>query len=149
MKTRFVKAGIVRLSLSDNDWIDVKKRLNTAETRRVFARMARDLKVGEGYTFNPEQMGLSKVLEYLLGWSLTDEGTPVAYRPDMSVEERETIIGNLDPQTFKEIRDAIDAHEEREDAARAAEKNEAGEAMLKATSPSPSIAIGNTPGLVN
>ena len=147
MRARFVKPEAIRLPLSNGDWIDVKKRLNTGETRRLFARMARDIRPGEKYSFNPEQIGLAKVLEYLLAWSFTDDARPVPYSLEMSVEQREGLIGNLDPDDFVEIREAIEAHEERISEAREKEKKERdGEHASKATSPSPDSVIGATTG---
>lgn len=139
MASRFVSPDVVRLPLTDGDWIDVKKRLNTGEQRRVFAKMARDMVPGEKVKLDPEQVGLAKVIEYLIAWSFTDNGKPVALSPDA--------LGNLDVDTFNEIREAIEAHEEIQDAEREKEKNErAGGPASKPTSPSPVDAVGATSG---
>jgi hypothetical protein len=64
----------------------------------------------------PEQVGLTKIVEYLVGWSFTDgEGRPV----DLS----EGAINNLDQDTYREISEAIDAHEATITAEREARKN--------------------------
>jgi hypothetical protein len=111
----------VRLSISDGDWIEVKKELNVGEQRRIFARLVKSMEVGQTVKLDPEQVGRSKVVEYLIGWSLTDaKGKPVPVT--------EGAIDSMDADTFKEIREAIEAHEETQDAAREAAKNaQAGE----------------------
>jgi hypothetical protein len=115
-RNRFVQPDIVRLTLSDGDYIDIKKELNAGETRRVFGRMVKDMRAGESAMLDPEQVGLTRIVEYLVGWSFTDgEGRPV----DLS----EGAINNLDQDTYREIADAIKAHEEKIDAEREARKN--------------------------
>lgn len=140
MASRFVAPDEVRLSISDGDWIDVKKRLNTGEQRRVFAKMARDMVPGEKVHLNPEQVGMAKVLEYLLRWSFKDDaGKPVALNAEA--------IGNLDIDTFDEIRSAIETHEDAQDAARAQEKkDQATSNRSKVTSPSLADSTGDMSG---
>jgi len=103
-RNRFVQPDIVRVSLSDGDFIDIKKELNAGEQRRVFSRFVKDARSGESWSVDPEQVGLTKIVEYLIGWSFTDaSGHPV--------EVSEGAIKALDVESFKEIKDAIDAHE--------------------------------------
>lgn len=115
-RSRFVQPDIVRLNLSDGDYIDIKKELNAGESRRVFARLVKDMRAGEKISLEPEQVGLTKIAEYLVGWSFTDQqGRPV--------EVSEGAIQNLDMDSYVEIREAIDAHEVTVEAERAARKN--------------------------
>jgi len=130
-RNRFVKPQTVRLDLSDGDWIEVKKELNAGEHRRVFGRLVKDMRAGERAQLDPEQVGLTKVVEYLVAWSLENNGKPV--------EITEGAINSLDAQTFDEIVKAIDEHETRVDAEIEARKNDTG--GDKASSPtSPSVA---------
>ena len=115
-RNRFVKPQTVRLELSDGDWIEVKKELNAGEHRRVFGRLVKDMRAGERAQLDPEQVGLTKVVEYLVAWSLEDNGKPV--------EITEGAINSLDAQTFGEIVKAIDAHEAAVDAEIEARKND-------------------------
>jgi len=116
-RNRFVQPDIVRLDLSDGDFIDIKKELNAGENRRVFARLVKDMRAGEKITLEPEQVGLTKIVEYLIGWSFTDQkGQPV--------EVSEGAIQNLDQESYTEIVAAIDKHEEQIEAERAAKKRE-------------------------
>ena len=115
-RNRFVQPDIVRVSLSDGDFIDIKKELNAGEQRRVFSRFVKDARSGESWAVDPEQVGLTKMVEYLIGWSLVDaDGKPV----DVSEES----IKSLDVDSFKEIKDAIDAHEKQVETERAERKN--------------------------
>ncbi len=116
-RSRFVTPEVVRLPLSDHEWVDIKKRLNTGEQRAIFARMARDITPGDKIALKPEEVGKAKIAEYLLGWSFVDDdGRPVPFAAAQ--------IDNLDPETYREIREAIDAHEERIEAEITARKND-------------------------
>ena len=70
--SRFLKPELVRIDLTLGDWILIKKRLTAGEQRRVFARMVKTMKAGEGIEIDPERAGLSNLVEYLVDWSFTD-----------------------------------------------------------------------------
>lgn len=126
-RLRFVEPNIKRLPLSDGDYIDVKRELNARESRRVYARMIKggQIESGEKAMLDPEQVGFTKIVEYLTGWSFVDaSGQPVPVSEDA--------VGNLDVDTLRELITAIDAHEE----AVAAEKNKRGETPSEVISPS-------------
>jgi len=116
-----VTASFARLSASvkDGAWIDVKKELNAGESRRVFARLVKAMHFNEKAEIDPEQVGMSKVVEFLVGWSLTDAA-------GKAVPVSEAAISNLDSETYAEIVKAIDAHEEAGDKQREERKNETG-----------------------
>ena len=110
-RMRFVQPKIVRLPLSDGDWIDVKVELTAGEERASYARMTKTLEAGKPAQLDPAQVELATILAYLVGWSLVDaQGAPAPIDAD-------TILG-LDADTFTEIYKAIAAHE----AARVEEK---------------------------
>lgn len=89
----------------DGAFIDVKRELSSGETRRVFARLVREMHAGEKIELEPERVGLTKIAEYLVGWSFTDgNGQPVPVSDDA--------INQLDQDTFREISRAIEWHEE-------------------------------------
>ena len=118
-RCRFVQPDVVRLTLSDGDYIDVKRELNAGEQRKVFSRLVKTMHFSEKPEIDPEQVGLSKVAEYLVGWSFTDaSGKPVPVS--------DAAISNLDGDTYGEIVKAIDAHDEAVTAARDARKNATG-----------------------
>lgn len=101
---RFVKPQVVRLPLSAGDYIDVKRRLNTGEQQELFAVMAPLVTPGEKVQLNSRMALTAKVMAYLLAWSFTDDGQPVPVTLGA--------VNGLDPDTFREIRDAIETHED-------------------------------------
>jgi hypothetical protein len=124
----FVRPDSVRLPIGEGHWIEVRKRLNAGESRKMFARVVKDMTAGEKAQLDPEQVGLTKLVAYVLGWSFTGfDGKPVPF----SV----AAMDNLDPDIYAEMIKAIDQHIEDQDAARSAEKNEsAGAKELLTTS---------------
>lgn len=114
----------------DNDFIDVKRELNTAETRET----GRNTKPGEGHTI--EEMAnfqRARLLAYLLGWSFVDyEGKPLDVSPGA--------LDALEVETFGELVKAIDFHEQRIAKERDDRKKiQGGETSSVQTSPSVAI----------
>jgi len=122
MRSRFVKPGMVRLALSEGNYIHIKRQLNVGEERRAYARCVKKMVVGEKAEIDPEQVGKTRIGEYILGWEgpgfVMPDGTPVEFS--------EAALMDLDSETFAEISNAIDAHEKAEQALRDAEKNVTG-----------------------
>ena len=108
-RSRFVVPDVVRLPLSDGDWIDVKKELNAGEQRRVFTNLVKTMQAGEKPELNPEQVGKTKILEYVVGWSFRDGA-------DKPVPFSATALDNVDPDTYAEIMAAVDVHDLLDDA---------------------------------
>jgi hypothetical protein len=105
------KARIVQAE-DDGEWIEVKRELNAGDSRRVFTDLVKEMHAGEKATLDPEQVGKTKILTYVLGWSLRD-------RHGKGVPFTESALDNLDTDTYKEISDAVDAHDEAVEKARA------------------------------
>lgn len=146
----FVKPESVRLPLADGKFIDVKKRLNHGETEDMHARWAPVAVAGEALQLNRREVRDAMVLAYLLGWSLTNDGKPVAYSPDMPEAQRSATIGNLSPERFNNIFKVIEAHEEAMDVERAAlKKTNGGPPVADPTLPLPSTVGGPSPASVN
>jgi len=143
MPSDFVSPKIDRIYLSNNRFIDVKRRLNAGESRRVFSRMVSKFESGETPQLDVQMVGLTKLVEYLVGWSFSDDdGNPVTVSEDA--------INNLDPDLYAEILKAIDSHEERITKEREAEKNgQAGERASSTISSSPESLAGGMNGSVN
>jgi hypothetical protein len=110
-----VEPAIDRLPLSDGDWLDVKRDLTTGEQRAMFVDMRRRFAPGETPMVDPMQVGIARLLAYVVGWSLTDKDN----RP---VPVSAGAIDQLHPDEFNEMREAIDAHERRQETARSEEK---------------------------
>lgn len=111
-RCRVVHPDVVRVSISDGDYLDVKKHLNAGEYRDLIAGMAGTSHFGEKAVVDMKKVGITKVLAYLAGWSLVGlDGKPLPYNLDLPEESRLTTLRSLDRETFSEIVEAIDAHE--------------------------------------
>lgn len=147
----FVTPETVRLTVSDGVFIDVKKRLNHGEQEDLWARMSPYIVPGEAQQFHRREVRTSKVLAYLLGWSLaTQDGKPVPMSPDMPEQARLDTLRSLHPVRFTEIYTAIEAHETAMEAERTAQKKTpSGTPADDAISSLPSAAAGPLPTSVN
>jgi hypothetical protein len=116
MKYRFVHPEVVRLPLSDGDWIEVKKELNAGESRNVFTKLVKSMKAGESAELDPAKVGITRILEYLVAWSFTDAS-------GKAVPVSEAAVNNLRPDAYREVMAAIDAHDKAIEEAQEAEKN--------------------------
>ena len=113
-RNRFVKPDTVRLSISDGDWLEVKKRLTAGEYRE---RLAREYVQGDDQKLRADlrQSGIALIVAYVVDWLLTDDGRVVPFSEDA--------LRAVDIDTFREILRAVEAHDEADEAARSAEKN--------------------------
>jgi hypothetical protein len=149
MASRMVRPETTTLQISGGDWLLVKKRLNNGEQRAMFARMYLEGSDGALHV-NPLQTGISKVLAYLVDWSLTDlQGKQIVIL-NQSIDAVICGLDAIDPDSFAEIKTAIETHEAAMRAEREQEKNaQAGETTSAATSPSLSAAGGVSSGSGN
>lgn len=149
-RDRIVEPETERLPISDGDFIDVKMRLNHGESDDYFARISPFQVPGEPIKMETRKIRTSKVLAFLLGWSLTHRGKPIPYSIDMPENARVDVLNSLDKASFTEIYKAIETHEAKVDAADDAAKNgEDGATGSSATSPSPAAVAGDTSGSAN
>lgn len=104
-RCRFVPPEIVRLSLSDGDWLDVKRELNAGEARHIQIRQMATpvLTPGERIQLDPARVMLAEALEYLVAWSLVDTTGQVAAISESALQA-------LDQESQREILEAIRAH---------------------------------------
>jgi hypothetical protein len=139
-RCRFVQGDIVRLSLPGNEWIDVKSELNAGEARRVFTQLVREMEAGQPTKLDPDKVGLTKVVAYVVGWSLLNQDG----RPEPLDE---SAIDALDVETYQDIVAAVDAHDTACEERRQARKNgRDGETLSARTSPSLATAAGASSG---
>lgn len=123
MSIRMRRPETVRLEISQGDWLLVKKHLTAGEQRAMFARMMSDSANGEERRIDRLQVGVAKILAYLLDWSIQDsEGNQVVIA-DQPADVIASAIDNLDTDSYAEIKDAINAHEAAMDAELGKEKN--------------------------
>jgi hypothetical protein len=135
-----VQGDVIRIALSGGEWIDVKAELNAGEARRIFATLVKEMHAGQPTKLDPEKVGLTKVVEYVVGWSLLgSDGRPEPVS--------ESAIDGLDLDTYQEIVAAVDGHDLACEAARAARKNgQDGETASAVISPSRAAAAGVSTG---
>ena len=108
MRNRFVLPEVVRLDLSDGDWIEVKKRLTNGERRRLnTAALSKSVAIGGESTNEVDidfaEFGTARALAYLVDWSFRDA-------QGLRVEVTRSAYESLDEETSDEIDKALDAH---------------------------------------
>ena len=109
-RCRVVAPEVLRLSLSEGDYLDVQKELNAGQYVELLSALM-------------ERKPFAKAIAYLVGWSLVGlNGQPLPYDLDMPEAERRSTIGALDKGTLREITAALDKHEAAEQAALDAKK---------------------------
>lgn len=147
--SRFVRPETATLKISGGDTITVKKRLNSGEERELFGRMYIAGIDGQ-LRSNPFQTGISLVTAYLLDWTLKDDDGKLVAIAGLATDALVAVINNLDPESYGEIRKAVEAHDAQSRKDRDQEKKaNDGETVLPATSPSLSAAAGDTTTSVN
>ena len=148
---RFVRPDdVVTLPISNGDRLTVRRRLSYGERQDAYARMYTPTTSGE-MKVDPFKMPLAMVLAYLVDWTFTREGERWEISPrHLSIEERESALRDLDPDSFDEVKSAINAHEAAQLEARTQEKKlPDGVNGAEVISPSPSAAAGASSGYVS
>src|SRR5262245_23163350 len=109
MSCPFVQPELMRLPLSTGDYLNVKRELTAGEYRHFYtAMMVGGLRPGEPATLDPELVGVTRVIEYVVAWSFVDfEGRPVP----VSI----AALRQMQKAIFDEILEAIDGHEREQD----------------------------------
>lgn len=109
-RNRFVDPTTVRIDLSEGDWIEVKRGLSYMEQERISSALMRSMSTGDSEIgIDWAKHRLLRMESWLTDWSFVGaNGKPVPLS--------RASINALDPETAKEINDAIDAHIERMDA---------------------------------
>lgn len=109
-RCRVVVPEVVRLPLSDGDYLDVNKELNAGEYVDMLTALA-------------DRKPFAKAIAYLVGWSLVGvNDQPIPYDVDMPEEVRRSTIRGLQIPTMREIGAALDRHEAAEQRALDAKK---------------------------
>ena len=128
-----------RLKISNDDWLEVKKHLTAGESRAMYARMFKYNEDGSRHV-DTARVGISKVTAYLLDWSFQDADgkvMPIAGQPPDVVE---SYLDAIDPDSFKEVKEAIETHEAEMDGQ--LKKTPDGEKESSATLPSAAPSAG-------
>jgi len=98
-----VKPSVVRVELSEGDWLDLKKELSVGEARGILFSTLEEQADGS-FKRNLDSAIMLRLLAYLLDWSFCDEdGAKVPVSADA--------INALDVRTLTELIEAINKHE--------------------------------------
>lgn len=111
-KNRFAAAEVVRLPLTEGDWIEVKAELSFQEARRLTGTMIRSIKGGTEMGIEYAAYGQAFLETYLVDWNF--KGTD-----DKPVTLSSSSIANLDPATADEIEEAIKVYQAERNAPKA------------------------------
>ena len=148
MGSRVVRPDTDTLSISDGDWILVKKRLNHGEQQAAFEH--RFVSDSSGQRVNLALAGMENITAYLLDWSLTGLDGQLLVIKGQPLDVVEGHLNRIEPESVVEIRDAIDAHVRAQAVARAEEKKlRTGGSADARISPLPSAVAGASSGSVN
>lgn len=145
--SRFVRPDTCTLTISNGDWLLVRRQLTAGETRAQFARMYQ-AGVDGTLQLNPMATGLAVITAYLIDWSLTDDDGHTVPIRGLGPTDLEAILDTLDQDSFREINRAIDVHAADMHAARADAKKKTNFGAIGSSpiSPSPDAATGDTNG---
>lgn len=143
MSSRMHRPETVKIDLTQGDWILVKKYLTAGEQRAIYSGMLR----ADGERVDLSRIQLSKMVGYLLDWSITDaDDKPVVIR-NASSDAVESMLNALDYESFVEISTAISEHEQAmSDALAQEKKSRTGETPSSPTSRSRKRTAGSTSG---
>jgi hypothetical protein len=143
MSIRFVRPDTTTLKLPGGDRLIVRKRLSVGDTQDMMARSY--IKAGDALKLEHNAFNMARATAYLLDWVQHDD--PDASIRGVSIDDLTAILKRLEPESYREIIDAIDAHELAIVAEREAEKNgQDGEPNAPAISPSPFEPVGASSG---
>ena len=116
-RCRVVSPEVVRLPLSDGDYLDVQKELNAGQYVEMLGALM-------------ERRPFAKAVAYIVAWSLVGlDAKPLPYDVDLPEATRRATLAALDKATMREITATLDKHEAAEEAALEAKK--------KTTAPAP------------
>jgi hypothetical protein len=125
-RCRLVRPETVRVELSDGDSLELKRELNAGEYRDMIAAQFKETQAGEGLGVDLHNVGINKILAYLVGWSLVnfDGVSPLPVTRDS--------VDKLDHGTYVEILNAIEAHHDRWELSVGERKNDQAGAITSA-----------------
>ena len=108
--SRFVRPDTRTLTLGNGDQLTVRARLTAGEQRASYARLYRPGVDGR-LQMDPLQLGVGVILAYLLDWNLKDDAGQAVPIRDLAPDDLQRVVDALDPDSFAEIRTAIETHE--------------------------------------
>lgn len=109
-RIRGIRRESVRLSLSEGDWIEVRKQLTVGEERDLFSLAVRGYRADGSIDIDAHRMGFLKGAIYITAWSFVGPDGPIAWPLNATIEQKCEILRGLDIETMQEIETAIDGH---------------------------------------
>lgn len=133
-RPRGVRYDVVRLDLTDGDWIDVKKTLTVGEERDIASLAVRGYGRDGKVDIDAGKLSFLTAAHYLVNWSLLNlQGQAIVWPANLSIDKKINILRTLDGPTMREIEAVLDTH--RQALTEEREKNEG-----SGTGPAPSSA---------
>jgi len=108
-RNRFVMPDVVRIDLTDGDWIEIKKELSVGDAKRIqnaaITFVGGDINDDRKFGVDMERASIEQVLVWLVEWSFRNE-------KDKPVSITRESIRSLDQESFEEIENAITSYAE-------------------------------------
>jgi len=103
-------AALLKAAEAEGDWIEVRKQLSEGERRAAHTRMY-VAGIDGRMRADPLQTGMATVTAFLVDWGPLEhwDDTPIR---GLSADDLAAVLDNLDPESFAEIRLAIEHHEQ-------------------------------------
>lgn len=112
-RNRFVNPDVVRLDLSDGDWVEVKAQLTYQESIELEAAGVSDTLKNGQLSMDWKLYKMARINTWLVDWSFEDA-------TEHRVPFTPAAVATLDPDTADEIDKVLDVHVKRlEDAKKA------------------------------
>lgn len=110
-RPRGVRHDVVRLDLSDGDWIDVRRVLTVGEERDLVSLAVRGYRADGTAELDVKLLSFLAAATYITAWSLVGmDGLPLPWVGNAKVQQRVDVLRGLDTATMLEIDAAITAH---------------------------------------
>jgi hypothetical protein len=110
-RPRGVTQDVVRLDISDGDWVQVKRALTVGEERDLVSLAVRGYRPDGTADLDTKMLSFLAAATYLTGWSLIGvDGMPIPWMAAAAMSKRVDVLRTLDTATMAEIDAAIDAH---------------------------------------
>lgn len=109
MRSRVVVPETLRIALSGDDWIRIKRDLNAGEMIELFERST-----SKDDPTKPDRArtALALVLAYLVDWSLVDpQGDPIVVI-DQPADVKQAALYSIDFESYSEIVKAVETHDQ-------------------------------------
>jgi hypothetical protein len=112
-----VRPETVKVTLADGEWLELAKELTAGENRDMLAAQFKDAPNAAGVAIDWTRVGMNRVLAYVKDWSFVDfKGEPLPVTEEW--------LKKFDQQTFADVLEKVNAHNEASEKAIEARKND-------------------------